>query len=106
MIAIGKRAASIGAAVAMIASAGPVALADAAPAPAPAAAAAFPPSGPISDAYQAGAAAAIGGLNAGVAGAVSGWNAGAAALGLPFHFTDTSGLFGLHAPGVAFNANP
>jgi hypothetical protein len=96
MVSIGKRAAGVAAAVAMIAIAGPVSLADAAPAPAPAPLAS--PAGP----YQIGAAAAIGGWNAGAAAAVGGWNAGAAAMGLPFHFTlNTGGPFGLHTAGVA-----
>ena len=102
MIAIGKRTAAIGAAVAMLAGAGSVAQADAATVPAAAPAAAFPPPGPVSQAFQAGAAAMIYGFNAGTDGAVVGWNAGAAALGLPFHFTViTSGPFGLHVVGVA-----
>jgi hypothetical protein len=104
MIAIGKRAAGIGAAVAMIASAGPIAFAGASTAQAAPPAAVFPP-GPIGDAFQAGTAAAIGGWNAGADAAVGGWNAGATALGLPFHFTvNTGGPLGLHGPGVAPNA--
>jgi hypothetical protein len=102
MMSICKRAAGVGAAVAMFAAVGPVALAGAAtlpvaiPAPAPM----VFPAGPIGAAYQAGADAAIGGLNAGADGAVGGWNAGAAALGLPFQFTTTA--WGpLKVPGVA-----
>jgi hypothetical protein len=95
MVSIGKRAAGIGAAVAMIVSAGPVSLAAAAPAP-------VAPAGPFTAAYQAGSAAALGGWNAGADAAVGGWNAGATALGLPFQFTlNTSGPMGLHTAGVA-----
>jgi hypothetical protein len=95
MVSIGKRAAGIGAAVAMIAIAGPVTLADAATASAPAPLAA--PANP----YQIGAAAAIRGWNAGAAGAVFGWNAGAAAMRLPIRFTvNTGGPFGVHTAGV------
>ena len=99
IVSIGKRAAAIGAAVFIIATAGPVALAGAQALPTPGPAAA---PGPIAGAYQAGAAAAIGGWNAGTAGAVGGWNAGAAALGLPFQFTvNTGGPFGVHTAGIA-----
>jgi hypothetical protein len=100
-VSIGKRAAAIGAAVVMIATAGPVTLAGAATVPtaAPTAAA---PVGPIAGAYQAGAAAAIGGWNAGADAAVGGWNAGAAALGMPFQFTvNAGGPFGVHTAGIA-----
>jgi hypothetical protein len=58
------------------------------------------PAGPISGAYQAGAAAAIGGWNAGADAAVGGFNAGAIALGLPFQFGVTAGPLGLHTAGV------
>jgi hypothetical protein len=102
MVSIGKRAAGIGAAVAMFATVGPVTLAGASTVPAPAPAALVSPAGPSVAAYQAGVAAAIGGLNAGADAAVGGWNAGAAALGLPFQFTvNTWGPLGLHAPGIA-----
>jgi hypothetical protein len=115
MVSIGKRAAGIGLAVAMIAAAGPVALAGAAtpastkaimvppigPLVQPLAAPALP-AGPVGAAFQAGADAAIGGWNAGADAAVGGWNAGATALGLPFQFTvNTSGPLGLHTAGVA-----
>jgi hypothetical protein len=106
MMSIGKRAAGIGAAVAMIATAGPVSLAGASTAPSAGPAAVVSPVvspvGPIGGAFQAGADAAIGGWNAGADAAVGGWNAGAAALGLPFQFTvNSSGPFGLHTAGVA-----
>jgi hypothetical protein len=105
MVSIGKRAAGIGAAVAMIATVGPVAVAGAATAPAAAPVAVASPFPQVSGAYQAGAAALIGGLNAGADAAVGGWNAGAAALGLPFQFT-TNAWGPLHVPGVApLNAN-
>ena len=102
-MSIRKRAVAIGAAVVMIGTAGPVALAGASTVPvsasAPATASAV---GPIDGAFQAGTAAAIGGFNAGTAGAVGGWNAGATALGLPFQFTvNTGGPFGVHTAGVA-----
>jgi hypothetical protein len=100
MMSIGKRAAGIGAAVAMFATAGPVAIAGASTIPVVTPPAMVAPAGPIAGAYQAGAAAAIGGLNAGADAAVGGWNAGAAALGLPFQFT-TSSWGPLHVPGVA-----
>jgi hypothetical protein len=94
-VSIGKRAAAIGAAVAIIATASPVALASASTTQATA-------PGPIAGAYQAGAVAAIGGWNAGADAAVGGWNAGAAAMGLPFQFTvNTGGPFGLHTGGIA-----
>jgi hypothetical protein len=101
MMSICKRAAGVGAAVAMCATVGPISLAGAAtipvaiPAPAPM----VYPAGPIGGAFQAGADAAIGGLNAGTDGAVAGWNAGAAALGLPFQFNENA--WGpLKVPGV------
>jgi hypothetical protein len=54
-------------------------------------------------AYQAGAAAAIGGWNAGADAAVGGFNAGAAALGLGSPFkVNTWGS--LHAPGIAWSS--
>jgi hypothetical protein len=102
MVSVWKRAAGIGAAVAMIATAGPVSLAGASTLPAAGPAAVVAPVGPIAGAYQAGAAAAIGGWNAGADAAVGGFNAGAAALGLPFQFTiHTWGPLALHAAGVA-----
>jgi hypothetical protein len=101
MVSIRKRAAGIGVAVAMIAAAGPVSMAGASTVPAAAPRAMIAP-GPISGAYQAGAAAAIGGWNAGADAAVGGFNAGAAALGMPFQFTiQTAGPLGLHKAGVA-----
>jgi hypothetical protein len=97
MVSIRKRVAAVGAAAAMIAVAGPVSGAGAATFPVVAPVQA----GPISGAYQAGAAAAIGGWNAGADAAVGGFNAGAAALGLPFQFgVNTSGPLGLHTAGV------
>jgi hypothetical protein len=102
MTSIGKRAAGIGAVVALIATAGPVTLAGASTGPAAAPAPAVSPYGALGPAYQAGYDAAIGGWNAGADAAVGGWNAGAAALGLPFQFTvGTSGPFGVHTAGVA-----
>jgi hypothetical protein len=107
IVSIGKRVAAIGAAVVMIGTAGPVALAGAStlPAATPAMVSPLGPIGafgPVGGAYQAGAAAAIGGWNAGTAGAVGGWNAGAAALGLPFQFTvNAGGPFGVHTAGLA-----
>jgi hypothetical protein len=101
MVSIGKRVAGIGAAVAMIAAAGPVGVAGAATVPAVAPPAIVSPVGPLSGAYQAGADAAIGGWNAGADAAVGGWNAGAAALGLPSQLTvNTSGPLGVHTVGV------
>jgi hypothetical protein len=99
MMSIWKRAAAIGAAAAMIGTAGPgVALASAATFPSVAPVAA--PVGPIGGAYQAGAIAAIGGLNAGADAAVGGWNAGLTAMGVPFQFAvNTWGP--LHVPGIA-----
>jgi hypothetical protein len=101
MVSIGKRAAIVGAAVAMIATAGPVAGAGASTVPVAAPAAVWPV-GSIGGAYQAGAQAALGGWNAGADAAVGGWNAGAAALGMPFQFTvNTWGPLGVHVAGVA-----
>jgi hypothetical protein len=102
MMSIWKRVAGVGAAAALFATTGPVALAGAAtlPVAVPAPAPIVYPAGPIGAAFQAGTEAAIGGLNAGADGAVGGWNAGAAALGLPFQFTiNTWGPY--HVPGVA-----
>jgi hypothetical protein len=100
MRSIGKRAAGIGAAVALMAAVGPVSIAGASTGMTP------PPGSPfgaLSGAYQAGAAAAVGGWNAGADAAVGGWNAGATALGLPFQFSvTTSGPLGLHGAGLAF----
>jgi hypothetical protein len=102
MVSIGKRAAGIGAVVAMISAAGPVSGAGASPGPAAAPPALVASFAPITGAYQAGAEAAIGGWNAGADAAVGGWNAGAAALGMPFRFTATPrGPLGLHGAGVA-----
>jgi hypothetical protein len=103
VVSIGKRAAGIAAAVAVIATAGPVTVAGASTAPR-----AVPvPLGPVAGAYQAGAAAAIGGWNAGADAAVGGFNAGAAALGLPFGFAvNTFGPLGLHTPGLALPSGP
>jgi hypothetical protein len=101
MVSIGKRAAGIGAAVAMIAALGPVSVAGAATVPTAAVSPVVWPAGPVGGAYQAGAAAAIGGWNAGADAAVGGFNAGAAALGLPFQFTvNAGGPLGLHSAGV------
>jgi hypothetical protein len=102
MVSIGKRVAGIGAAVALIATVGPVAVAGASTVPTATPAPVIAPVGPLSGAYQAGADAAIGGWNAGADAAVGGFNAGAAALGLPFQFTlTTSGPLGLHTAGVS-----
>jgi hypothetical protein len=108
MVSIGKRAGGIAAAVALIATVGPVAVAGAqtapaaAPVPLPVPAPVVQPAGPVVGAFQAGTDAAVGGLNAGTQAAVGGWNAGAAALGLPFQFTaQTSGPLGLQTPAVA-----
>src|SRR3954451_930179 len=89
MLSIAKRAAGVGAVVAMIAAVGPISGASAAtgPAPLPLPAPVVAPAGPGGGGYQAGLDAAIGGWNAGADAAVGGWNAGAAALGLPFQFT-------------------
>ena len=114
MVSISKRAAGVGAAVAMIATAGPVAVAGAATAPVtpPAIVANVNTQNPdlatwkagfdqASGPFQVGAAAAIGGWNAGADAAVGGWNAGAAALGLPFQFAVQTGPFGVHGAVVA-----
>jgi hypothetical protein len=114
MVPISKRAAGVGAAVAMIVTAGPVAVAGAATVPV------TPPAivanvhtqnrdaatwnagfDQASAPFQAGAAAAIGGWNAGADAAVGGFNAGAAALGLPFQFAVQTGPLGLHGAAVA-----
>jgi hypothetical protein len=106
MMSIGKRAAGIAAAVAMLAVAGPVSLAGASTiptvAPVPVVSPVIAPVGPVSGAFQAGADAAVGGWNAGANAAVGGWNAGASALGLPFQFTlNASGPLGLQTAGLA-----
>jgi hypothetical protein len=119
MVSISKRAASVGAAVAMIATAGPVAVAGASTAPvtppaivaslhAPSLSTQNPYSATwkagidqASAPFQAGAAAAIGGWNAGAAAAAGGFSAGAAAMGLPFQFTVQSGPFGVNGVGLA-----
>jgi hypothetical protein len=106
MVSIGKRAAAVGAAAALIAVAVPVGSAGAATVPSSApvlfAAPAAGPPGPVVAAFQAGLTAAVGGLNAGADAAVGGWNAGATALGAPVQFTVTTwGPLGLHIPGVA-----
>lgn len=102
MMSIWKRAVGVGAAVAMCAAAGPVALAGASTVPIAAPVAVSYPAGPIGAAFQAGTIAAVGGLNAGAVAAVGGWNAGATALGLPFQFTtSTFGPLGLDVPGMA-----
>jgi hypothetical protein len=98
MVSIGKRAAGIGAAVAMIATAGPVSVAGAATTPA----AVVAPATPLSGAYQAGLTAAVGGWNAGNDAAVGGWNAGLAALGMPFQLkVRTGGPFGANTAGFS-----
>jgi hypothetical protein len=108
MLSIAKRAAGLGAVVAVIAVAGPISGASAATLPT-----ALPvagpvvsqPTGPIAGAYQAGIDAAVGGWNAGADAAIGGWNAGAAALGVPFSFTQqTAGPLGLHTAGVTLPA--
>jgi hypothetical protein len=103
MFSIAKRAAGLGAVVAVIAVAGPVAGAHAAtlPTPLPAPAPLVAQTGPVAGAYQAGLDAALGGWNAGADAAVGGWNAGASALGLPFQFSvQSTGPLGLHTAGV------
>jgi hypothetical protein len=101
MLSIRKRVAGVGAAVALIVAAGPVAGAVAATPPNLGPGPVVVPAGPVSGAYQAGIAAAVGGLNAGADAAVGGWNAGAAALGLPFTFSaPATGSLGLHTPGL------
>jgi hypothetical protein len=101
MTSIAKRAAGLGAAVALIAAVGPIGAAGAAtlPAPAPVVSPAVSPL--VSGAYQAGLNAAVGGWNAGADAAIGGWNAGASALGLPFSFSgQTVGPLGLHTAGL------
>ena len=92
-MSIGKRAAVIGAVVASMATAAPVALAD------------VPgtnvnvvqPTGPVAGAYQAGIDAAVGGWNAGADAGIAGLNAGGAALGVPFQLTlQSAGPLGVH----------
>ena len=103
MFSIVKRAAGLGAVVAVIAVAGPVAGAHAAtlPTPFPVQGPVVAQTGPVAGAYQAGLAAAVGGWNAGAAAAVGGWNAGATALGFPAQFSVQSmGPLGLQTPGV------
>ncbi|HMJ37110.1 MAG TPA: hypothetical protein VK501_24610 [Baekduia sp.] len=103
-MSIGKRVAGIGAAVAIIATVGPVSLAGASTVPTmapPSVASPFIPPA-ISGAYQAGADAAIGGWNAGADAAIGGLNAGAAVFGLPYQLTmNTSGPLGLHTASLA-----
>ncbi len=119
MVPISKRVAAAGAAVAMIATAGPVAVAGAATSPVtpPAIMASVSAQNPqfaarpagidqLTGPFAAGAAAAIGGFNAGTAGAVGGWNAGAAALGLPFQFAVAPGPFGVNGAVVTPLAIP
>ena len=92
-MSVGKRAAVIGAILASMATAAPVALADAPGANANV----IQPAGPVAGAYQAGIVAAVGGWNAGADAAVGGLNAGGAALGVPFQLTlQTAGPLGLH----------
>jgi hypothetical protein len=103
MLSIAKRAAGLGAVVALLAAAGPISGASAAtlPTPLPVAGPIAAPAGPAAAAYQAGLNAAVGGLNAGTDAAIGGWNAGASALGLPFQFSQgTRGPRGLHTAGV------
>lgn len=101
MSSISKRVAGIGAAVALMVAAGPVALAGAATGPSAIPGPVAAPASPYSAAYQAGLAAAVGGLNAGADAAVGGWNAGAAALGLPYQWSaPAAGSLGLHTPGL------
>jgi hypothetical protein len=109
MVPISKRAAGIGAAVAMMATAGPIAVAGAATVPVtPPAIVAnmnMQPYGATWQAggsapFQAGAQAAIGGWNAGADAAVGGWNAGLTALGAPFQLSVQTGPLGLHGAGV------
>jgi hypothetical protein len=101
MVSIRKRAAGIGAVIAIAAAAAPV-TANAAILPVATPAPVVAPVGPVGAAYQAGTAAAIGGWNAGADAAIGGWNAGAAALGLPFQFTvNTQNRLGVHSAGLA-----
>jgi hypothetical protein len=108
MVSISKRAAGIGAAMAMIATAGPVAVAGAATVPVtpPAIVANLNAHTPYGATWQpavdlttgpfaAGADAAIAGWNAGATAAAGGFSAGAAALGLPSQFSVQTGPFGL-----------
>jgi hypothetical protein len=100
MVSIAKRAAGLGAVVALIVAVGPVSGASAATLPTPIVSPAVP-AGPIAGAYQAGLDAAVGGWNAGADAAIGGWNAGAAALGVPFQLTQRSvGALGLHGAGL------
>ena len=105
MLSIAKRAAGVGAVVALIAAVGPVSGAGAAtfptPPPIPAPAPAPMVSPLVSGADQAGLNAAIGGWNAGVDAAIGGLNAGGAALGLPFQLSaQTVGPLGLRTAAV------
>jgi hypothetical protein len=102
MISIGKRAACIGAVVALVAAAAPVASADTPSAAQAAPAPLWQPTGPVAGAFQAGANAMIFGWNAGTDAAVFGLNAGGAALGVPFQLTvQTPGPGGVHVVGWA-----
>jgi hypothetical protein len=115
MVSISKRAAGLGAAVAIMATAGPAAVAGAATVPpvtGPAIVASVNAQNPYSATwkagfdqasapFQAGADAAIGGWNAGAAAAAGGFSAGAAALGLPFQFAVQTGPLGLNTLGPA-----
>jgi hypothetical protein len=114
MVHISKRVASVGAAVAMIATAGPIAAAGAATGPVtpPAIVASLNAQNPhvaawqagidqATGPFQAGADAAIGGWNAGATAAAGGFSAGAAALGLPFQFAVQTGPFGVSTVGPA-----
>jgi hypothetical protein len=92
MLSIAKRAAGLGAVVAVIAVAGPISGASAATFPTP-----LPVAGPVVSQPT--------GPIAGADAAIGGWNAGAAALGLPFSFTQqTAGPLGLHTAGVTLPA--
>jgi hypothetical protein len=108
MLSIGKRAASIGAAVAVIAVVGPAAAANAAtlpvalPAPVALPTATF--AGPDAAAFQAGTDAAVAGWHAGAVAAIGGMQAGAdalsAAYGVPAPVIGAQGTIGLPVLGL------
>ena len=100
MISLGKGAACVGAVVALVAAAAPVASADTPTAAQAAPAPLWQPTGPVAGAFQAGTAAAVAGWNAGADAGIGGLNAGGAALGIPFQLTvQTRGPLGLHVAG-------
>jgi hypothetical protein len=108
MLSIGK-CISIGAAVAAIATAAPVAVAGASTvpaAPAPVLPTNASTSGPYAGAFQAGADAAMAGWKAGADAAIGGWKAGAdAAVGGWQAGADAwSAMFPLQSPALHFGA--